>query len=302
MAHYSGYFAPSPGAANLAGVAQALRDSGYDPGEAEAELRLTVRALPGDADEFLRLDQEGGVWDPAFARALSAELDGFVAAVNYESVPDRYAEALFFCGRTIHARSWNVSQSDLDYGPPRLPEELLGVHVLDTYKQYFAGLCHHDKELLADGQIVTSAAWGMSPHPLEFGADGEVAFSMIVLANFAEGFEAVAATNSAMPGWRRRVRHTRNLGWPYVELRGEWPLARDAVAELSGRLQCQALGLEVSGAGREFCWAEAHHGAMDAEGRGNSPAEFIRVLDSLSWLIAEMPGMLFGLGAGGWLE
>lgn len=303
MAHYTGYFAPSPG--SMPSVVQALRDSGYVPSEAgggDAELRMSVRNLPGDAGEFLRLDQEGGAWDPVFARALSEELDGFITAVNYESVPGHYAEALFFCGRTIQARSWNASHGDIDYGPPRLPDELLGVHVLDTYKQYFAKLCHHDKDLLADAQIAASEDWEVSPHPVEFDADGELGFSLILLANFAEGFEVRAASDSAMPGWRRRVRRTRGLGFPYVELRGDWPLAQDAVAELSGRLQCSAVGLEVSGAGKEFCWAEAYHGGMEKQGRDQSPAEFIRVLDSLSWQIGEMPGMLFGLGAGGWIE
>lgn len=304
MAHYTGYFAPSPGS-SMPRVVQALRDSGYVPGEtcgAGAELRVTVRTLPGGAGEFLRLDREGGVWDPVFARALSAELDGFITAVNYESVPGHYAEALFFCGRTLQARSWNAPQGDIDYGPPHLPDELLGVHVLDTYKQYFGALCHHDKDLLADAETVASAAWGVSPHPVTFDAGGELGFSLILLANFAVGFEDRVASDSAMPGWRRRIRRTHGSDFPYVELRGEWPLAQDAVAELSDRLQCSAVGLEVSGAGQEFCWAEAYRGQMEKQGRDRSPTEFIRVLDSLSWQIGEMPGMLFGLGAGGWIE
>ena len=302
MARYTGYLVPSLTGAGLPAVAQVLRDSGYDPGEsagAEAGLCLAVRSLTGDTGEFLEIEQSGGPWDLEFARALSAAVEGFVPAVTYASVPGHYGEALFFCGRTLQARSWNLPQGDIDYGPPRVEAELLGVHVLDSYKRYFAALCDPDRELLVDGRLLASANWGMAPHPVEFRADDETGFSLILLASFRDKFETRSVSDSVVPGWRRRIRYTRGLAFPYVELRGEWPLTRDTVAELSGRLQCTAVGLEVSGGGREFCWAEAYRGALERQGQGNSPADFVRVLSTIGSQIGELPGMLFGFGPGG---
>ena len=303
MARYIRYLAPSLTAGDFSIAAQALADSGYSratPGG--AHLTLTARALTLDAGSFLEIDAYGdALWDPFFARALSAAADGFTFTMEYLSVPGHYGEALFFAGRTLQARSWSHGENELAYGPPLNPEEQHGVHVLELYQRRFEILCEHNRELIGHGKVLATENWEVAPHPVRFRAEEETLFSLILVGNVAAEDRERLAGATAFAGWRRRLRCTPSMGLPYAEMRRDGPLDTAIVQEVSRRLNCSAVGLEVPGAARGFHWASAWKGDLEDSGEARSAVEFAQILHPLSFQIGETPGMLFGRGGGGWL-
>jgi hypothetical protein len=304
MARYIRYAAPSLTPDDLSKVAESLRQTGCSldsPGG--VFLHLAVRALTLDSGTFLEIDEDGdALWDLSFARALSAAADGFVSTVKYLSGPGHYGEALFFAGRTLQARSWSNSENDLDYGPVRSADELVGVHVQELYNRRFEILCDPDRGLLTHGRLLASEELEMATHPLEFYAGDETGFALVVVGNVGEGLGEQIVQLTEVAGWRRRIRYSHGLAMPYAELRREGPLEPEVVKELSKRLNGTAVGLEVAGAARPFSWASAYRGALEGISHAGSATDFVRTLDILASQMGETPGTMFGYGPDGWLE
>jgi len=165
-----------------------------------------------------------------------------------------------------------------------------------------AAALHHQADLvmIGHGKVLATENWEVAPHPVRFRAEQETMFSLILVGNVAAEDRERLAGATAFAGWRRRLRCTPSMGLPYAEMRRDGPLDAAIVQEVSRRLNCSAVGLEVPGAARGFHWASAWKGDLEDSGEARSAVEFAQILHPLSFQIGETPGMLFGRG-GGWL-
>jgi hypothetical protein len=260
----------------------------------DGTLRWTVRALTGDTGLFLMAQDAGPTrWDLVFARALSAEADGFVVVLDVHPNRGRFGEALFFAGRTIQARSWNAGEGNLDAGPPLMDSERRGTHVAELYEQRFALLCDPDTTRLSAGRLLLAEDWNL-PEPWAAFDSATEALGALILASGAPTTSFLA---TLAPEWRARRRRTRGLGLPYVELRRDGPLDEAVVVNLS-RDRGTAVGVELSGGGGSYRWAEAWDGVLRHHGATSGSAGFLRTLSAVSAALGEPLGQLFGCGAG----
>lgn len=260
----------------------------------DGTLRWEVRALTGDTGLFLMAQDVGPTrWDLVFARALSAEADGFVAVLDVHPYRGRFGEALFFAGRTIQARSWHADEGDLDVGPPLTDHERLGTHVTDLYEQRFAALCDPDTTRRFAGRLLLAEDWSLPAPGAEFDLAAEAPSALIL----ATGEPMLSSAAGHAPGWRAYRRRTRGLGQPYLELRRNGPLDETLVVTLSRNLGTAA-GVELPGGGGAYRWAEAWDGVLQHQGTTSGAAQFVRTLGAVSAALAEPLGQLLGCGAG----
>ncbi|WP_153534152.1 hypothetical protein [Actinomadura macrotermitis] len=142
-------------------------------------LRWQLRRRPSLLIVEERVEALDAMWDPAAARALSGEWDGFVLAMDSWSYLDRQAAALFFSGRTLDL----VEQSPL--GMTRIPDPGGWIGYLDGWERHMeqAQALLGDSHYWLTGEVAEEGEWRIGP-PAPFESEVATPVSRLVILGY----------------------------------------------------------------------------------------------------------------------